>query len=105
MHKAEPYAWSLYISWRTRARQDTTPQEPVGQTSAFRGLFDLVACGGLATQCHSFFRLRVGIAFRTSLFQFWARALRLGNLAPCPQIARGLERRRLRFGSLQQATR
>jgi len=49
MHKAEPYAWSLYISWRTRARQDTTPQEPVGQTSAFRGLFDLVACGGLAT--------------------------------------------------------
>src|ERR1035437_3431551 len=59
----------------------------------------------ITTQCHSFFRLRVGIAFRTSLFQFWARALRLGNLAPCPQIARGLERRRLRFGSLQQATR
>src|ERR1019366_7264769 len=35
----------------------------------------------LPTQCHSFFHLRVGSAFRTSLFQFWARALRLGNLA------------------------
>src|ERR1039457_2783127 len=59
----------------------------------------------LTIQCHSFFHLRVGIAFRTSLFQVWARALRLGNLAPCPQISRGLERRRLRSGSLQQATR
>src|ERR1035437_5962890 len=115
-----PIGWQSVSARRARSRRATgatTPAPPSRSTSCGRRVWKATTSGwrprsaieerdrGAPRQCHSFFRLRVGIAFRTSLFQFWARALRLGNLAPCPQIARGLERRRLRFGSLQQATR
>ena len=60
--------------------------------------------GGTA-QCHSFFHLRRGPHGEALVYVCFDVALRLGNLRRCPQISRGLERRLLRSGSLQQATR